>query len=268
MLRGIDHLVIVVPDLEAAARSYGELGFKVVPGGRHPVGTHNALIAFQDGSYLELIAFYESNPEHRWWAPLRLGGGLVDFCLQTDDLAADTEALRRAGVAIDDPKPLTRQRPDGYLLRWVLSIPRGAHRGVAPFLIHDETPRWERVPPETIHPNQVTGIGTLSVAVTDAAAVRLWYERVLGTPASEIRSDELRAAGVRFRIGPHTFDFVAPRACPPGVWRGTEGPIAAWLQDRGPSPFAATLRTTSGARGPLDAARAIGARLTLVPDEG
>ena len=58
MITGIDHLVIAVKDLEAATRAYGELGFTVVPGGRHPVGTYNTLIAFADGSYLELIGFY------------------------------------------------------------------------------------------------------------------------------------------------------------------------------------------------------------------
>lgn len=259
MLRGIDHLVIVVPDLEAAARGYGELGFSAVRGGRHPVGTHNALIAFRDGSYIELIAFYEPNPEHRWWGPLQQGGGLVDFCLQTDDLLADTSAFRKAGVAIDDPKPLTRQRPDGYRLRWVLSIPRGTHRGVAPFLIQDETPRAERIPPETTHRNQVIGIGTLSVAVTDPKTVGTWYERVLAAPGRDIQREEMQASGLRFQIGPHTLDFVAPR--------GAGGPIAVWLLEHGSSPFAATLKTASGARGPLDEAKTQGARLTLVPGE-
>ena len=49
MLLGIDHLVIAVPDLATAQRQYEALGFTVVPGGRHPVGTHNALVAFADG---------------------------------------------------------------------------------------------------------------------------------------------------------------------------------------------------------------------------
>ncbi|MBI2155157.1 MAG: VOC family protein [Candidatus Rokubacteria bacterium] len=124
MLRGIDHLVVVVPDLAAASRNYEQLGFTVVPGGRHPVGTHNALISFTDGSYIELIAFYEPSPDHRWWAPLQKGGGLVDFCMQTDDLRGDTAMFRQAGVQIDDPKPLSRVRPDGYKLSWVLSIPQ------------------------------------------------------------------------------------------------------------------------------------------------
>src|SRR2546425_6480511 len=127
MLKGIDHLVIVVPDLPSASKSYQALGFTVVPGGRHPVGTHNALIAFGDGAYIELIAFYERNPEHKWWMPLQRGGGLVDFCMQTDDLLGDTAAFRQAGVEIDDPSPLSRVRPDGYQLKWVLSIRSEEH---------------------------------------------------------------------------------------------------------------------------------------------
>lgn len=129
MLLAIDHIVIVVRDLEAAIKSYQQLGFTVVPGGRHPVGTHNALISLADGAYLELIAFYEAHSKHRWWATLQQGGGLVDFCMQTDDLRGDTAALRSAGVDIDDPQPLTRIRPDGYQLKWLLSIPRERYRG-------------------------------------------------------------------------------------------------------------------------------------------
>ena len=103
MLRGIDHLVIVVPDLAAAIKTYRDLGFTVVAGGRHTgVGTDNALIAFRDSSYLELVGFYEPRPDHRWWAPLQTGGGLVDFCLRTDDLGGDAAVLRQAGVDMGD----------------------------------------------------------------------------------------------------------------------------------------------------------------------
>src|SRR2546427_6821358 len=212
MLRGIDHIVIAVPDLAAAGKSYAALGFTVVPGGRHPVGTHNALIAFGDGSYVELIAFYENNPAHKWWAPLQAGGGLVDFCMQTDDLRGDTEAFRKAGVSIDDPSPLSRVRPDGYQLKWVLSIPRGAHRGVAPFLIQDETPRKERVPQQTRHANGVTGIGTVTVAVDDVARVAGWYARAIGKAGQRIVSEGLHGVGQRFVIRPHTLDFLPPDA--------------------------------------------------------
>ena len=255
MLRGIDHLVVAVPDLDTAIRNYTEVGFTVVPGGRHPVGTHNALISFADGSYVELIAFYEPSPGHRWWAPLQKGGGLVDFCMQTDDLRGDTAAFRQAGVAIDDPKPLSRARPDGYKLSWVLSIPRDAHRGVAPFLIQDETPREERVPRQMTHRNQVRGIGAVTVAVTDVAPVRHWYARVLGAAGQDVSRGDLAAAGARFTIGPHMLDFVAPR--------GAGSPLTGWLKARGPSPYAATLLTVSGKPGPLDQAKTLGARFSF-----
>jgi len=255
MLRGIDHIVIAVPDLAAASRSYEALGFTVVPGGRHPVGTHNALIAFADGAYIELIAFYEKNTQHKWWEPLQKGGGLVDFCMQTDDLLGDTAAFRKAGVDIDDPSPLSRVRPDGYQLKWVLSIPRGPYRGIAPFLIQDETPRDERVPREHRHRNGVTGIGTLTVAVDDVGRVGSWYTRTLGQPGQRIVSEELGGIGQRFVIGPHTVDLVAPDAA--------SSPVAPWLASRGPSPYAATLRTAAGRRGLLDQSKTLGARLTL-----
>ena len=255
MLRGIDHIVIAVPDLAEASRSYEALGFTVVPGGRHPVGTHNALIAFADGAYIELIAFYEKNTQHKWWEPLQKGGGLVDFCMQTDDLLGDTAALRKAGVDIDDPSPLSRVRPDGYQLKWVLSIPRGPYRGVAPFLIQDETPRDERVPREHRHPNAVTGIGTLTVGVKDVSRVGDWYARTLGEPGQRIVREELGGVGQRFVIGPHTVDLVAPDAA--------SSQLGPWLASRGPSPYGATLRTAGGRRGLLDESKTLGARLTL-----
>jgi catechol 2,3-dioxygenase-like lactoylglutathione lyase family enzyme len=255
MVKGIDHIVIAVPDLATASKSYEGLGFTVVPGGRHPVGTHNALIAFADGSYIELIAFYEPNSQHKWWQPLQRGGGLVDFCMQTDDLLGDTAAFRQAGVDIDDPSPLSRVRPDGYQLKWVLSIPRGAHKGVAPFLIQDETPRDERIPRQTGHANGVRGIGTVTVAVDDVPRVRGWYTKALGQPGQDVRRDDLQGAGVRFTAGPHTLEFVGPT--------GAASPLGEWLRARGSSPYAATL-TGGGARGALDARQTLGARLSLV----
>jgi catechol 2,3-dioxygenase-like lactoylglutathione lyase family enzyme len=256
MLTAIDHLVVVVSNLEAAAEDYRRLGFTVVPGGRHPgVGTYNALIAFADSSYIELIGFYEPRADHRWWAPLQRGGGLVDFCLQTDDLAGDLQALRRAGVDIGDPEARDRTRPDGVEIRWTFALARGPHRGVAPFIIADVTGRDVRVPQERSHANGVTGIGTVTVAVSDVTPVRAWYEKVLGRPGKDIRRLDVADVGVRFTIGPHTFDFVAPV--------GARGPLVDWLAQRGSSPFAATLRGDARRPEPLDSAKTHGAHLSL-----
>ena len=165
MILGIDHLVIAVNDLDRAANDYRQLGFHVIPGGQHPVGSHNVLISFADGSYLEIIAFYREAIDHRWWDPLLKGERLVDFCFQTDDLRGDTEKLRGAGVAINNPVPWSRKRPDGFELKWLLSLATGSHRGVAPFLIEDVTKREERIPQDTQQANGVSGIEKVMVAV-------------------------------------------------------------------------------------------------------
>ncbi|HEU5193715.1 MAG TPA: VOC family protein, partial [Methylomirabilota bacterium] len=198
MLHAIDHLVLAVPDLAAAIASYRELGFTVVPGGRHTgVGTDNALIPFRDSSYLELLGFYEPRPDHRWWTPLNRGGGLVDFCVQTDDLTGDAKVFRQAGVDMGEVALRDRRRPDGVEVRWVCVLARGAHRGVAPFLLAENGPREARVPRDRGHANGVTGIGTLTVVVNDLAAVRRWYGEALGQHAAEFALPELGAVGAR-----------------------------------------------------------------------
>ena len=242
-----------MPELDSAVASYRGLGFTVVPGGRHPTGTHNALIAFSDGAYLELIAFYEPNAQHRWFQRLQQGGGLIDYCLQTDDLAADVRGFRAAGVAIADPRPLTRVRPDGYKLSWVLSIPE-KHGGVAPFLIEDETPRSERVPQATQHANGTTGVRSVTIAALDVDDMGRWYERASVATVTSVERPDLAASGLRVTIGTHALDFVAPH--------GADGPLTGWLASRGPSCYAATLGTT-GTKGPLPLDRALAARLSL-----
>lgn len=254
MIQGIDHLVIVVNELDQAAEDYKQLGFTVVPGGQHPVGSHNVLISFSDGSYLELIAFYREAVDHRWWEPLSKGERLVDFCFQTDDLRGDMRRLKNAGVAINEPVPWSRKRPDGYELKWLLSLATGSHRGVAPFLIEDVTPRTERVPQEFEHANGVTGIAKVTVAVGELAHVERWYGALLGATAEAVAAPELGAEGLRFNAGPHMLDFLAPR--------DAASPLVDWLRRFGPSPYSAVLRDGARAK-PFDARLTHGANLLL-----
>jgi len=254
MLTGIDHLVIVVPDLQRAVASYGELGFTVVRGGKHPIGTENALIALTDRAYLELLAFVVPDSPHPWFAALAKGGGLVDFCLQTDDLGAEIDRFRRAGVELSDPMRLTRERPDGYQLAWLLSIPPADRAGALPFLIDDETPREERVPREVSHPNGTIGIETLTVAVRDARELRPIYARI-GDVAGEIRRDDFQAAGFAVRIGPHVVQLLSPASA--------TSPLMGWLRTRGASPYAIRLKSRGGGPRPLDPARTLGVPLVL-----
>jgi hypothetical protein len=95
--------VILIEELEEAIAGYEELGFLVTSGGEHADGlTRNALVPFVDGTYLELVAFIDpaDEQENVWgWRPfLETGGGLIDYCATSDDLAAEVRRLTKARV--------------------------------------------------------------------------------------------------------------------------------------------------------------------------
>ncbi len=198
MIGTIDHVVIAVRDLSRAAADYERAGFTVTPGGEHADGaTHNALIAFGDGAYFELIAFKEPDrPQpHRWWSLLARGEGTVDFALRSDDLAADATRLREAGLDAPDPREGGRLRPDGQRIGWRNLEVRDPEVPL-PFLIEDLTPRKLRVPAgaamrHSIGAERVAGV-TILIADLERGAGR--YAALLGTAGTAM---EAPIAGVR-----------------------------------------------------------------------
>jgi catechol 2,3-dioxygenase-like lactoylglutathione lyase family enzyme len=245
MFRAIDHIVVVVPELEAAIDRYGAVGFTVVRGGKHSIGSHNALIAFADGAYIELIAFLAAATGHPWQSALdKGGGGLVDFCMMTDNLEADVAAIRRAGAQMGEPYSMTRDRPDGFRLSWELSIPAPPWNGRLPFLIRDLTRREERVPREHQHRNDVTGIQGVTIAVEDADLVAKTYTGALGRPGEPIRRPDLDAAGFEFIVGAHRIQLVTAKS--------ESSPIAKWIRMHGESPFEAKLIATGPSHEQID----------------
>ncbi len=253
MISAVDHLVILVEALEAAAAGYEELGFRVTPGGEHADGlTRNALVPFADGTYLELVSFVDPTGTRDnawgWRAFLEKGGGLIDYCVASDDLAADARRLGQSGFGIEGPTEGGCRLPDGAEIRWKSARFRQEGR-VLPFLIEDLTPRSLRVPagPAARHPNGATGISRLSIAIWDASEARRPFVALTGGRATE-------ESGDAFHLGRHELVFLTPELPP--------GPVERRLQTLGPGPFAVELE--SGGRGTeLDLELAQGARITL-----
>ncbi|SMC68471.1 VOC family protein [Rhizobium sp. RU36D] len=54
--RPLDHLVLPVADLSSARERLVDLGFTVAADAKHPFGTENACVFFENGSYLEPLA--------------------------------------------------------------------------------------------------------------------------------------------------------------------------------------------------------------------
>jgi len=184
MLKMLDHVVYVARDLTDAVEDHKRRGFTVTPGGEHAGGvTHNALVCFADGSYLELVAFRRPDPTHRWWRHAA-NGGFADFAVLSDDLSEDLSALK--DLVVREAAEGGRTRPDGVSLRWRAAFLRAP----LPFLIEDLTPRGLRVPggdDATRHANGVIGIGSLVIAARDEPSVDETYERLRARGAPEVQ---------------------------------------------------------------------------------
>lgn len=181
MIPGIDHVVILVDDLTRASDTYRSLGFTVTPGGDHSDGiTHNALIAFADESYLELLAFKQTAPDHWWWRHTAIGEGLIDWALRTDSIAADIATARENGLGFDGPVVGGRLRPDGQHIAWHTARPSSTDM---PFLCADVTPRALRVPDGDAckHVNGVMSIASITIAVASLTTSLSRYQSLLHT---------------------------------------------------------------------------------------
>lgn len=217
MSLALDHIVIRVNDLERVIADYTALGFTVQRGGTHADGvTHNALIGFADGSYLELIAFLQPAPERRWWAlGEQHGEGYVDFALLPHDVRAVVNAARAHGLNYEGPLPGGRLRPDGAELRWELGRPATTD---LPFLCGDITPRHLRVRDGKVreHNNGIQGIASITVAVRDVEASLARYRALLGSPLRQERALLLLAgigiASAVVQIGDAVVVLVSPLA--------------------------------------------------------
>ncbi|MFT4135571.1 VOC family protein [Microbacterium sp.] len=138
----LDHVVIAGPQLDALVDWFAQrTGVVAAPGGTHPTGTANALVAFTVGGrrgrhYLELIG---PDPQAAA-APTTFGiAGLAapvvcTYSVHPDDIDA---VVARATAAGHDPGPvvrLSRRTPDGALLEWRLTKGHESRRDL-PFLI-------------------------------------------------------------------------------------------------------------------------------------
>jgi hypothetical protein len=257
-----DHAILVVNDLPVAMSQFTQLGFTVRPGGVHSGGlTHNALIAFADGAYLELLATTRRSTATllkvlhftrmlRFYAPgktpigkrlltdIASGVGLSDFALLSQDLDQHLSAIQERGLTLDGPQPGGRQRPDGQQVSWRTAVPLAVD---LPFLIDDVTPRPTRVPGGDAqrHTNAVSGVAGIMVAVPDLGKSAARYRALLGVDPQEPSQFSLPGArSIDFSLGRTTLSLVEPargnaymrkplakrHSCPLVIWLQTISP--------------------------------------------
>jgi len=201
----VDHVTVCGPNLEQMRHEFALVGLRTSYGGRHANGvTHMDLLAFPDGSYIELIAplgsLSNATGMMSGWAKRmeeNAGAGAWAACVQR--IHEETARLRAADIEARGPESGSRLRPDGKKLEWETALlGPGAAGSVLPFLIEDKTPREWRVPPLS-EMSGIEGVAGVVIAVRDLAATTALFRRAFrcGDPLVE-EDSEFAATLARF----------------------------------------------------------------------
>lgn len=224
--RQIDHIVIAVQDLDAAAARYEALGFTLTPRAQHSWGTANRLVQFPDHSFIELLEIErpELIPEH---APgetpprfsfgafnrdfLAVGEGLSMFVLSSQDSRADAARFAAAGLGGYAPFDFERQarQPDGSVVTVGFSLAYATSEDMPRcvcFTCHNRYPENFWKPDFQRHANGSDGLSEVVMVSAAPSAQRAFFEGFTGTRGEE------DADGLRFACGPHRLSVMTPQA--------------------------------------------------------
>lgn len=196
----VNHVGLVVRDLDSAAARYERLGFVLTPLSVHagsarpggpvvPLGSGNRCAVFRD-NYLEVLARVgetdttEASRVGRW---LDRHEGAHIICFGCGDAEVVDRRLAGAGFATSGVVALQREvdTPDGTetakfdrVLLPQETTPEGLIQAA-----HHRTPQYIHQPRYTEHPNRVVALSEVILAVDDPDAFEARYAALLGRPA-------------------------------------------------------------------------------------
>lgn len=214
-LTGLDHLVVAVRDLDAAAAVWRALGFTLSPRGLHSahIGSANYTMMFGE-DYLELLGVVAPTPHNQALRDfLARREGLDRAAFTTTDAAAGVAALRARGVDAIGPVDFGRPvpLPEGgeaearfSVFRWP---PAQRFGGLGIFACQHHTRDAVWVPSLRSHGNGVTRILRVLVAAGDPATAGGELAAAIGATVRQDGAMHVVATGpARGEIG------FAPRA--------------------------------------------------------
>lgn len=209
----LDHVVVVVEDLDEAATTFENLGFLVTPRSHHPFGTANRLVVL-DGSYLELVTVTRADelPATGFarfvaddLAEGRVGPSLL--ALRSRDPRADHARLEEARIPVEPILHFGRDAnlPDGTSRRVEFEVvfPSSAPDGPRLFLCHHLDPEVIWDPRVLAHGNGARSIKSVRLREPGPA----WWER-LAAMGGGVTADS-PAGAVRIFVGPPEIIIVA-----------------------------------------------------------
>jgi hypothetical protein len=209
---GIDHLVIVVADLDRAEAAYRRLGFTLSPRAEHSqkMGTANHTIMLQH-DYFELLSVRAPTGSNRRWSEaLSHGEGLAGLAVQTADARAAQEVWRLRDYTPSDVRSFSRtvERPGGIETEAsfeVVSLPSDSLPGASIFACAQLTRGAVWLPELMEHRNTACAIRKFTIATRDPAqAATSWGRALPGWTQKAI------AGGMQIRSAQNAVDLIDP----------------------------------------------------------
>jgi len=167
---GIDHVVIVVDDLEKNAQVYRRLGFTLSPKGVHSaaLGSANHTIMLQR-DYFELLTVTAPTERNvHWRRALARGGGIAGVALTTEAAAAARDLWLETGLVPDEitrfSRPVTRG--DGATLEArfeTLFLADTTELGIRMFVCSQPTRNAVWLPELMTHENTAQAVTRLTI---------------------------------------------------------------------------------------------------------
>jgi catechol 2,3-dioxygenase-like lactoylglutathione lyase family enzyme len=168
-LDGIDHVVILVRDLDRARDAYARMGFTLTPRGYHTLGSQNHCIMF-GRDYIELLAVPKPHPAMQYFSDfLARGEGLGAIALATGDAAAARAELRDHGIAADEPLDFSRPVDGGDAKFRISQLAPDSTPGCRGFVCQHFTRDLVWRPEYRSHALGATALAGLAVAAEDPA---------------------------------------------------------------------------------------------------
>lgn len=217
-IAGVDHAVIVVKDLDAAAANWKQLGFTISPRGTHSahMGTGNYTIMLGE-DYMELLGVLQAT-EHN--APSRAyleqtGGGIERIAFTTLSAAAGAAELRTMGYEAIGPTDFERPvlMPDGSkgaakfaTFQWPVKEAPG---GVRLFACQHKTRETVWIPELQKHANTARRIARVFIVTPKVEEDAKHLAELI---AGEVRGDADGSAVVPTGFGRAEFVFLTREA--------------------------------------------------------
>ncbi len=201
MPHGLDHIVHVVRDLDAAAEFYVRAGFTVGARNRHSWGTHNRLAQLTN-CYIEILEVAEPEKIVAHAARsfsfgafnrdfLTRHEGLSMLLLNSSDAAADAQTFKADGISDYDVFNFAREgkRPDGTTVKLAFSLvfthdPTSPDLSLALCQHHFPENFWN--PAFQTHTNRAQRVPGVVMIANDPASHRTFLKAYTG--AAEITS--------------------------------------------------------------------------------